>query len=271
MIGAVLRRALAVTIAGSIVIALAGCHSDGGDPASDPESVEVAATAEVTTRTITDVLTLDVTVTSGADYAITASESGRLSESQEGYAFTGADGGAQPITLPETVTSVQPLAALDAEVGEGTPLLSAHDSALLLMAVLTPAQVLRLAGRTPHPVRAQLAGSTGPFDCTLADPRPTQEGDVYALYCRLPTDVPSVVGATGLLALTLDEHVDVLSLPIDAVAGTRERGTVYVGEDREPRPVELGITDGAYIEIVSGLESGDVVRIPSPSLLGSDG
>ncbi|WP_188754287.1 hypothetical protein [Microbacterium album] len=238
---------------------------------SDPDNTEVVASATVTSRTITDVLTLDVTVTSGADYAITANAAGRLNESQEGYAFSGADGVAQPITLPATVTSVQPLAALEAEVGEGTPLLSAHDSALLLMATLTPAQVLRLAGRTPNAARAQLTGSTGPFDCTLADPRPTHDGDVYALYCRLPTDVPSVVGATGLLALTLDERVDVPSLPIDAVAGTRERGMVYAGEGHEPRPVELGITDGAYIEIVSGVKVGDVVRIPSPSLLGSDG
>jgi len=60
-------------------------------------------------------------------------------------------------------------------------------------------------------------------------------------------------------------------LPIEAVAGTRSNGLVYLQGEDKPRPVELGITDGAYIEISDGATVGDVVSIPSPSLLPANG
>ncbi|MFV0373322.1 hypothetical protein [Microbacterium sp.] len=150
---------------------------------------------------------------------------------------------------------------------EGTPLVTVTDAAMTLRAVVSPAQVLRLAGRTPIEVNAQLDGSSGPFGCDLRDPRPTDADGEYSLLCAIPEDVPAVVGLSGLVAIRLDERADVLALPIEAVAGTVTHGSVYPEGSERPTPVELGITDGAYVEIVSGLADGDVVRIPSPSLL----
>jgi hypothetical protein len=254
--------------------ALVGCTPTDGDASTSsaaPPSANVTATAVVESRTVTDVLTLNVTTVAGANFDVSADAPGALHEQDGVFTFVARDGALRTISLPPTVTSVEPLVALDVTVGEGTPLLSAHDAGLTLKALLTPAQVLRLANRKPTAVRAQIDGSSGPFDCPLADPRPTQLDGDYAVFCRIPPEVPSVVGATGLLALTLDQKVNVPALPIEAVAGSRANGLVYVSGASEARSVQLGISDGAYIEIIKGLNVGDVVLIPSPSLLGSHG
>lgn len=254
-------------------LSLAGCAlSPGEDAAVDDSSGETpTVTAEVEQRTISDVLTLDVTVVSGAPYSVSAPRAGVLAEADGAYSFVDTDGGSTAIALPDTATFVEPLVPLDAEIGRGTPILSVQDSALTLRAAVTPAQILRIADRTPSAVRAQIDGSSGPFDCALNDPRATGTDGEYALSCRVPADVPAVVGATGLLALTLDEREGVAALPIEAVAGSRTNGLVHLSPSGETADVGLGITDGAYIEITEGLAVGDTVIVPSPSILTDNG
>lgn len=263
-----------ITIITLAAVALVGCAPTDAELSTPPRAAPssgVTATATVESRTITDVLTVNVTTVAGARFSVTADAAGVLRERDGVFTFAATDGASRTISLPPTVTSVEQLVVLDATVGEGTPLLRAQETGLTLKAVLTPAQVLRLAGRKPTAVRAQINGSSAPFDCPLADPRPTQLDGDYAMFCRIPPEVPSIVGATGLLALTLDQKVDVPALPIEAVAGSRANGLVYVNGTSEARSVQLGISDGAYVEIVNGLNVGDVVLIPSPSLLGAHG
>jgi len=256
----------------AVLASLTGCVAHSSTPDTAHTSAPKQATATVERRTITDVLTVSFTVTAGVDYTVSAPAIGKLEAAGAGYAFLPSSGGpASPLSLPATTTHVEALVPEDTEIAAGTPLLSVHDAALTLKAPLTAAQVLRLAGRIPSAVKAEIDGSTGPFDCPLDDPRPTEseDGD-YAVYCRLPVNVPAIDGATGLIALTLSQAKDALALPIEAVAGSRQDGEVYLKGHTAPHPVSLGITDGAYIQITKGLNAGDVVTIPSPSLLGDD-
>lgn len=270
------------------VIALSSCapeQAESGDISAMAESETVSVAVE--TRTISDVLTLPVVVAAGSVYSVSAPAIGKL-ESRRAeastrtpddgpdvgvrrspvFTFVPSDGSAPTeIVLAETITSVEPSVPLDVEVGVGTPLLSVTDSALTITAQLTPPQVLRLANRQPLSVRAQLDGSTGPFDCSLNDARPTADAGTYRLTCRVPIETPGVVGSEGLLAIALDERADVPALPIEAIAGARDRGIVYEAATGATRDVTLGITDGAFIEVTSGLSVGDQVLIPSPSLL----
>ncbi|MEJ1088461.1 hypothetical protein WDU99_09050 [Microbacterium sp. Mu-80] len=263
---------MATAVLALAVLSMSGCAMempDLFDPSSEPEQVAPEVTAAVEARTITDVLTLPMTVSAGLDYAVTASSRGQLSQDDQGRFFftpTGTSEQAQ-VAIPTTATLAEAAVPFNVEVGVGTPLLTIHDTSLSVRAELTPAQVLRLAERVPASVRAQIEGSSAPFECGLNDPRPTASEESYVLSCRLPIEVPAVVGSTGLLALTLDERVDVPALPLEAVAGTRGQGQVYLSRDGAPHPVTLGITDGAFIEVTGGLAVGDVVFVPSPSIL----
>ena len=79
-------------------------------------------------------------------------------------------------------------------------------------------------------------------------------------------DRPPLRLATVTLNGTLDR---VLLVPNRAVAIDRERGTFTVkriiagaeGETTEPVTVEVGLRDGQFSEILSGLEAGDELLI----------
>lgn len=266
-----MKRRIAIAAIAALLLPVAGCSLELPG-ASEPDAPDAApvVTAVVEHRTITDVLTVPMNIVAGTQYTVSASARGELTQDREGRYFFDPTGDALGVQLvpPATSTLVESSVPLDVEVGVGTPLLTIEDSALTVRAELTPPQVLRLADRVPTVVRAQVEGSTGPFDCALNDPRPTEGDGAYFLSCRLPIDIPAVVGSTGLLALTLEEHADIAALPLEAVAGTRDQGLVYVTQDGEAQPVTLGLTDGAYIEITGGLVVGDKVYVPSPSILG---
>ncbi|MBS3942656.1 MAG: hypothetical protein KGZ32_00235 [Dethiobacter sp.] len=83
-----------------------------------------------------------------------------------------------------------------------------------------------------------------------------------------PANLRLLEGAPGLLALTTAKVTNAVVLPIEAVAGISRRGQVYLYQDgqRLLRDVTLGITDGSYVEITSGLRAGDQVIVPSPGI-----
>lgn len=83
-----------------------------------------------------------------------------------------------------------------------------------------------------------------------------------------PSALRLIEGLPGLLAIRTAEASGVVALPVQAVAGVSQRGQVYVVSKgvRVVREVTLGITDGTYIQIVSGLRAGEVVALPSPSI-----
>ena len=62
---------------------------------------------------------------------------------------------------------------------------------------------------------------------------------------------------------------NVLILPLSVIAGRQGTGLVTVitpNGERVETKVTLGVTDGANIEILSGLEEGDVVSATPPNL-----
>ena len=89
--------------------------------------------------------------------------------------------------------------------------------------------------------------------------------------CVVPADLTVFEGMPAVLALTTADVRDVLTLPVEAVAGTAERGLVLLEGPDGPveREVVLGPTDGIRIQIVSGVDDDDRVRVPGPDLDGT--
>ena len=80
------------------------------------------------------------------------------------------------------------------------------------------------------------------------------------------TDVK--IGQNATVVITAGTKENILLLPLSVIAGRQGKGMVTVIKDGEQIQTEvtLGATDGAYIEILSGVEEGDVVSSVPPNL-----
>ena len=93
-----------------------------------------------------------------------------------------------------------------------------------------------------------------------------QEG---ILQCLISQTVNVKSGQSATVVITATTRNDVLILPLSVIAGRQGTGLVTVitpNGERVETKVTLGVTDGANIEILSGLEEGNVVSATPPNL-----
>lgn len=89
------------------------------------------------------------------------------------------------------------------------------------------------------------------------------------LQCLISQIVDVKSGQSATVVITATTRNDVLILPLSVIAGRQSTGLVTVitpNGERVETKVTLGVTDGANIEILSGLEEGDVVSATPPNL-----
>ena len=89
------------------------------------------------------------------------------------------------------------------------------------------------------------------------------------LQCLISQTVDVKSGQSATVVITATTRNDVLILPLSVIAGRQGTGLVTVitpNRERVETKVTLGVTDGANIEILSGLEEGDVVSATPPNL-----
>ncbi|MFN7224488.1 MAG: efflux RND transporter periplasmic adaptor subunit [Paracoccaceae bacterium] len=135
-----------------------------------------------------------------------------------------------------------------------------RDNALEMVADLAEADVMRLApGQTAN---LRLVGASGPLKGTLRLVEPTIGAQSRLGRARITVDDPSGVRAGMYVEaeILVAEH-DVTAVPVTAV-GSGPDGTSVMkvtGDTVQRIPVQTGIRDGGWVEIVSGLSVGDVV------------
>jgi hypothetical protein len=133
------------------------------------------------------------------------------------------------------------------------------------------------AGTIPEPpvtTPPTPAGPGAPTPPPAADTPPVpdaagSESTGLRLVCTAPGDVKLINGAAVTLDVITDRATKALVLPVEAVAGTQGRGKVdVVGADRARRTVDvvLGLTDGKFVQIKSGLKGTETVAVPGPNL-----
>ncbi len=73
---------------------------------------------------------------------------------------------------------------------------------------------------------------------------------------------------TASVTIFQEQRQGVLAIPTRAVRRERGRTLVYVQEDGRPQPreVRLGWRDGPWVEVVSGLEEGEIVLLEAPEV-----
>ena len=186
-----------------------------------------------------------------------------------------------------------------ATVTAGMPVVSAKYAGYALVADLDGGQAYQISGASGT-VTAQIKNGPGPFPCTMLgtiaalpagsvpeepappsssasappvvrEPGNTQNSEPTGLRltCTGAVDVKMINGAAATLEVVTQSASNVLTLPVEAVAGKQGKGQVdVVGPDgmRQTREVVLGLTDGKVIEIKSGLTGDEQVAVPGPNL-----
>lgn len=274
---------VAVLATGLLTCLFTACAAPAPTAPGDAEgtgSSEATATETVERRSFDTVLSLPATVVAGVPFQVTAPASGTLVDI-DGRLAVRLDSGREA-AIGGGARIERSLVDPGTDVVVGLPVAEAVHEGFALRASLTAADLLRLSpsresGSAAKPTTAEgeVLGSSGPFACDLVDPFPSsvdpaviQEGDSY-LACAIPASVRVIAGMTGRVVLTLDTHEEVLSLPLEAVAGTVDRARVSLrtGDGIVDREVTLGGSNGYLVEIVDGLREGDEVLLPAPSLL----
>jgi hypothetical protein len=84
----------------------------------------------------------------------------------------------------------------------------------------------------------------------------------FAVKLELPKGKDMLDGMSATAAIPMEEKKDIPVIPVMALAEQGAQTVVYTaldeeGEPSSPVPVTVGISDGLYAEILSGLEAGD--------------
>ncbi|MEW1989857.1 hypothetical protein AB0365_16605 [Brevibacterium casei] len=108
-------------------------------------------------------------------------------------------------------------------------------------------------------------GSGGESDPAAEDPgtdTSATAGDGPQLICAIPEKQTVFNGLDLTMTVEAGEASDVIVVPVTAVRGLTDTGTVWViGDDGQPteRAIEIGLNDGAMVEVKSGLEEGEEI------------
>ena len=160
------------------------------------------------------------------------------------------------------------------------------------VASLSADQMYRLQD-APSTATVTIKNGPAPFECTgvklvsatakAQDPKGGANGenggssstDLKAR-CAIPSDQTVFAGLQVTLQMTAGSASGVLAVPISAVEGRYQSGTVYIPTSDpaapEKRAVTLGITDGKMVEVKEGLSEGEEILefTPNASVDGSD-
>jgi multidrug efflux pump subunit AcrA (membrane-fusion protein) len=174
----------------------------------------------------------------------------------------------------------------DQVVAVGDVVGSLSPGTLSVTAPLTQADQFRLLS-PPSTAEVTVTGGPAPFTCTgltlgaptaeqastSGGPDPTTGMPTSAAAttarCAVPAGVSVFSGMAATVAIQAGEAADVLVVPVTAVQGSVQNGTVWVpGVDGTPeeRPVTLGLSDGQQVEITGGVAEGESVLqfVPVP-------
>lgn len=253
----------------AFAIVLGGCSSPGSDDAAeDPR--EFTVTAEM--RDITSVLVVDGTVEARPLINVASPAGGMVAvHSVVGAALEASDRlvtvGPSLITSPVLGTLVAMLVSDGETVAANVPIASVRYAGFGVRITVPPLQLYRLYR---EPVMAKVNVQAGPagLDCSLAPVAEGAEADGLNVICLLPVDSDVVENLPAKVGLHTGAKKSVVALPVNAVSGSAGQGEVTLvrGEERLVKVVRLGISDGAYVEVLEGIVAGDVVLAYSPRL-----
>lgn len=176
---------------------------------------------------------------------------------------------------------------LDDTVTKGDVIATIRRSSFRASGSISPVDQYRLLD-LPKSATVEIAGGPAPFTCrdlTIGGPAPegatgesgnedsmgpgfeggesaeSREGGGADISCRVPHDVRVFDGLDMTMSIDAGRAEDVLVVPVTAVRGLVDAGSVWVLEDGKPveRAVRLGLSDGKVVEVTKGLKEGEEI------------
>lgn len=210
------------------------------------------------------------------DGVFTSTTAGALEEWQEAHGFP-ADGtfkanDIMPGAWPARIGRVYPL--VGEFVAVGAQLIDTSEEALVVEVILTPTQRLRVKEGMAVVLEVtanQIAGRGvlgAPRESPAAGPAGAQQGLSYVAPVVLDGPLEVVEGAQLLATVILSETPNALVVPLAAVVmnGSGQPAVQVRNAAGQIAMVDVktGVAEGAYIELVSGLQGGETVVIEGP-------
>lgn len=184
------------------------------------------------------------------------------------------------------VSSMPVIASQTVAVGEAVAQIA--PTTFSVTGALAPEQQYRLLTR-PTEAQVTITGGPAPFTCggltissplagaasSESDPATPSSAAGATVRCAVPTEVTVFAGLAAELTLAGGVAENVLTVPVTAVEGASGVGNVYVmsaAGEPEAKPVSLGIGDGVNVQIIDGLEEGEMVLqfVPGAAQAGVD-
>ena len=142
--------------------------------------------------------------------------------------------------------------------------ISAAESGRLGGFVIVAGEDVPTYRRLSAPAEAQvtITGGPAPFTYTGLSTQVSDDG-ATSVRCSIPTDRIVFPGLPAQLNVSGGTAENVIAIPATAVRGGSGTGVVWLANgDGDPveTKVELGVRDGAMVEVKSGLKEGDQVR-----------
>lgn len=273
---------LMVVVFGAIAVALVkvAFFPDTATAAAEPGGVIAEPVVPVVRQTVVDELTLEGTIARDEAVAVRSEVDGTVTEVRvaPGQSVTG---GQVLMTIKQSypTKTVEVVAAEAGEITEvavvkgqstsiGSEIATLSPARYHVHSTIEPVQLYRLLN-APTEGEVTIQGGPAPFVCTGLSVQVSDDGTT-SVTCAVPGDQTVFAGLRTQLAVRVATVEDALVVPVTSVRGGAGTGQVWVdagtGDPLEERAIDLGVSDGAVIEVLSGLDEGEQVRQFVPGL-----
>ncbi len=273
------RALLAVTAHAIVIVTVVGCVPSptgavGDRTAADTVSVD---TVPVQRSAISSVVTTPVVAVAAPAFTVAAPTTGKLALRKNlqvgSYVKKGGligSVGGKKVRAPQAGWISELPVPAGSRVARGLPVVAIQYRGFGAAGILDVSQAYRLHAE-PKSAKVQFLAGPGLTDCTPVTPKleakaadaaqRVKQAELEVL-CLLPALDGLVATLPGTLGLTIGRVDDALTIPLGSVIGSAGVGIVtrvLADGSTEQVQVELGISDGSRIEVVSGLSEGDIL------------
>lgn len=277
------NRIMALPMLCMIIIVLSACCFDEqkNETSNVNPKVQSVETVSVTRGNLTPTVSAHTTIIPALDFVLCSSVEGTFEAcSSAGNKIT--EGGVIGKVSEEEIKSpvdatILSIISSNESVPKNYPLATAKYTGFALN-IEAENFLKTLPENTTLKAKFQVINGVGPTDILAVVTPATEYAEGSStntlfpqsnvLQCLIDKDTDVKIGQNATVVITAGTKENILLLPLSVIAGRQGKGMVTVIKDGEQIQTEvtLGATDGAYIEILSGVEEGDVVSSVPPNL-----
>lgn len=266
-----------------MIVILSACsvEKQSGENNEANSTIQTSETVTVTRGTLTPTVSAQTTIIQASDFVLSSTEKGVFETcvtSGDKITAGGVIGKVSENEIKSPVDGTVISATNSSEIIPNNYLVATVRYTGFALNVEAENFLKTLPENTTLKAKFQVINGVGPTDILAVVTPATEYAEGSStntlfpqsnvLQCLIDKDTDVKIGQNATVVITAGTKENILLLPLSVIAGRQGKGMVTVIKDGEQIQTEvtLGATDGAYIEILSGVEEGDVVSSVPPNL-----